>query len=335
MNNLIFGLWNFILVYYIGFVYLFKEFFGRKLGYCRRLQKTDLPNCDGKVAIVTGGTRGIGLQVVRKLLSLRCRVIVASSTMPEKGSSFEKQLKSEYPGCQVEIWRLNLLSMVSVKEFADRFLETGDPLHLLINNAGVMFEPYKLTADGFESHFAINYLSHCFLTQLLLPRLHQTGENSKKTRIINVSSAVHFVATTRFDDLQSQKLYSSHHGYLQSKLAQVMFTFLYEKFLEARKYNVTINCLHPGVVNTGLYHNVWWTKHFSFLLNILKTPEEGAETILYAALSPEMEGVGGMYLEECVISKPSNTSQDKENQEKLWKVTWELLKPWCPQTPLS
>lgn len=201
--------------------------------------------------------------------------------------------------------------------------------------AGVMFTPYQETEDGFESHLSTNYLGHCLLTALLLPRLISAGTPKRMARIVNVSSCVHKVARINFDDMHSRSLYSSYFSYAQSKLAQVMFTQSLARYFRVEHIPVAVNCLHPGIVDTNLYKRVFWAPLVSGIF--FKTPEEGAQTSLYAALSSDMEGVSGAYLEECAVAEPALQSKDRALQDRLWKETWACLQPWLPSasSPLS
>lgn len=198
-----------------------------------------------------------------------------------------------------------------------------------------MYAPFSLTPDGFESHLSVNYLGHCLLIWALLPKLNETGQKSGTlSRIVNVSSSTHYARPINLDDLNGLKLYSPYHAYAQSKLAQIMFTFKLNRYLNNKStispYKwVTVNCLHPGVAKTALYEHVWWVNDFpKFASLILRTPLDGAETVLYASLSPEMDGVGGKYLEDCAIVKASRIAYDVSKQDELWKQTWHLLRPW-------
>lgn len=205
-----------------------------------------------------------------------------------------------------------------------------------------MFVPFKLTQDNFESHFQINYLSHCLLIWGLLPILNETGRKSRQmSRILNISSSTHYVRKLNLDDLQGLKVYSRYHAYSQSKLAQIMFTFKLHSYLTSKAINsnydwVTVNCLHPGVVLTRLYENVLWVQSFPKLAYYLfRSGDEGAETVVFSAISPELDGVGGKYLEDCQILKSSSYSYNKEHQHHLWIKTFNYLQPWIEKLKLE
>lgn len=189
-----------------------------------------------------------------------------------------------------------------------------------------MLMPYHETEDGFESHLSINYLGHCLLTALLLPLLTATGKEGHAARIVNVSSCAHKAACIDLDDLNGRKKYSCYRGYTQSKVAQVLLTISLGKRLQAMKIPVTVNCIHPGIVNTSLYQRVWWAPLVAGIF--FKTPEESVKTVLHAALSNELEGITGCYLEECAPAQPLSLCNSRHMQERLWETTWTLLRPW-------
>ncbi|NWY57794.1 DHRSX reductase, partial [Chionis minor] len=158
----------------------------------------------------------------------------------------------------VEFLYCDLASMKSIRQFVQQFRAKNCPLHVLVNNAGVMLVPERKTEDGFEEHFGLNYLGHFLLTNLLLDTLKQSGMHSHNARIITVSSATHYVGKLHLNDLQSRCSYSPHGAYAQSKLALVLFTYRLQHLLTANGSHVTANVVDPGVVNTDLYKHVFW-----------------------------------------------------------------------------
>uniref|UniRef100_A0A8C5SSE0 Dehydrogenase/reductase X-linked n=1 Tax=Laticauda laticaudata TaxID=8630 RepID=A0A8C5SSE0_LATLA len=148
--------------------------------------------------------------------------------------------------------------MKSIYQFVKEFKAKNFPLHVLINNAAVMLVPEKKTEDGFEEHLGINYLGHFLLTNLLLDILKQSGTHSHNARIVNLSSATHYVGELHLHDLQSSCLYSPHGAYAQSKLALVLFSYQLQHLLTLEGSHVTVNVVDPGVVNTDLYQHVCW-----------------------------------------------------------------------------
>ncbi|GIY29437.1 hypothetical protein CDAR_533851 [Caerostris darwini] len=285
--------------------------------------------CEGRTALITGGTTGIGFETAKKLLSFGMNVIIGSNSSAAESEKCLQLLRSLYPKCKVEIWYVDLSSMESVKAFAEKYIHSGLPLHVLINNAGIMFAPYKITEEGLESHMAVNYFSHCLLTKLLLPCIKKSGNPKCKARIINVSSCLHFLSQINFHDLNSVYDYCPHQSYMQSKLCQVMFTRSLNRFLKNSNCPVLVHCIHPGVINTNLYKYVWWAKYLAPIF--FQKPEIGAEVAVYAALSAELESKGGKYIEEYSEVKPSKYSKDREMQSRLWNETWKTLQPWLDE----
>ncbi|KAB0343191.1 hypothetical protein FD754_020117, partial [Muntiacus muntjak] len=158
----------------------------------------------------------------------------------------------------VEFLYCDLASMRSIRQFVQTFKMKKLPLHVLVNNAGVMMVPQRATDDGFEEHFGVNYLGHFLLTSLLLDTLRESGAPGRRSRVVTVSSATHYVGQLNLDDLQSRTGYSAHAAYAQSKLALVLFTYRLQALLTAQGAPVTANVADPGVVDTDLYRHVFW-----------------------------------------------------------------------------
>lgn len=201
-----------------------------------------------------------------------------------------------------------------------------------------MFVPFRLTRDNFESHMCINYLSHCLLILKLVPLLAAKATRPdgvvSKSRIIVVSSGAHHASLgLRLHDLHATSLFSVYQSYAQSKLALIMFTYRFNRWLQERpdlRDALTINCLHPGVCRTGLMERFNFFKlKFIQELPLFRSASEGAETILYVTLSEEEKGNSGLYFENCQATSSSAISGDESLQEQLWKHTWnELLTKW-------
>ncbi|KAM6140104.1 LOW QUALITY PROTEIN: polyprenol dehydrogenase [Pterocles gutturalis] len=285
------------------------------------------PKQNGKVAIVTGGAKGIGYQTVKHLARLGMHVIIAGNSDSE-GQEAVRKIQEETLTGKVEFLYCDLASMKSIRQFVQRFRAKNCPLHVLVNNAGVMLVPERKTEDGFEEHFGLNYLGHFLLTNLLLDKLKQSGTHSHNARIITVSSATHYVGKLHLDDLQSRCSYSPHGAYAQSKLALVLFTYRLQHLLTANGSHVTANVVDPGVVNTELYKHVFWVvKVVKWMTAWLffKSPEEGASTSIYAAVSPEMEGAGGCYLYNEERTKSADVAYDEELQRRLWTESCKMV----------
>ncbi|XP_063196947.1 dehydrogenase/reductase SDR family member on chromosome X isoform X1 [Chroicocephalus ridibundus] len=285
------------------------------------------PTQNGKVAIVTGGAKGIGYQTVKHLARLGMHVIIAGNSENE-GQEAVRKIQEEALTGKVEFLYCDLASMKSIRQFVQRFRAKNCPLHVLVNNAGVMMVPERKTEDGFEEHFGLNYLGHFLLTNLLLDTLKQSGTHSHNARIITVSSATHYVGELHLNDLQSRCSYSPHGAYAQSKLALVLFTYRLQHLLTANGSHVTANVVDPGVVNTDLYKHVFWVIKVAKWMTawlFFKTPEEGASTSIYAAVSPEMEGAGGCYLYNETRTKSADVAYDEELQRRLWTESCKMV----------
>ncbi|XP_067439035.1 dehydrogenase/reductase SDR family member on chromosome X [Thunnus thynnus] len=286
-----------------------------------------LPKQNGRVAIVTGGTRGMGFETARHLASLGMHVIIAGNER-EEGRAAVRKIHEEGSEGKAEFVFLDLTSLKSVRQFVQTFKARGLPLHVLVNNAGTMLVPERQTEDGFEFHFCLNYLGHFLLTNLLLDILKRSGRPGCCSRIVNMSSATHYAGVIDMDDLNRRVCYSSHGAYSQSKLALVLFTYHLQEQLMAGGFLVTVNAVDPGMVDTALYNNLWTLaqalkKPVAKIL--FRTPAEGASISVYAATASEMEGVGGCYLYNGQKTKSSDSSYDSELQAEMWKKSCELV----------
>nr|XP_020027800.1 dehydrogenase/reductase SDR family member on chromosome X [Castor canadensis] len=306
-----------LLVYAVGAAVLVAQLVRRCLGGF--LEPVFQPQPD-RVAIVTGGTDGIGLATAKHLARLRMRVVIAANN-ETKAQEVVRQIKEETLNDKVEFLYCDLSSLRSVRDFVQKFKGKKIPLHVLVNNAGVMMVPERKTKDGFEEHFGLNYLGHFLLTYLLLDTLKKSGSPGHSARVVTVSSATHYVGQLNLDDLQGRRGYSPHGAYAQSKLALVLFTYHLQHLLDAQGSHVTANAVDPGVVNTDLYQHVFWgtrlvKKMTGWLL--FKTPQEGAWTSIYAAVTPELEGLGGRYLYNEKETSSLKVTYDRKLQQELW-----------------
>ncbi|XP_044091325.1 dehydrogenase/reductase SDR family member on chromosome X isoform X2 [Neovison vison] len=273
-----------------------------------------------RVAVVTGGTDGIGYATARHLARLGMRVIIAGNNTG-KAQEAVRQIQEETLNDKVEFLYCDLASLKSIRQFVQTFKKKKIPLHVLVNNAGVMMVPQRRTRDGFEEHFGLNYLGHFLLTNLLLDTMKESGSPGRCARVLTVSSATHYIAELDMEDLQGSRSYSPHGAYAQSKLALVLFTYHLQRLLAAQGSPVTANVVDPGVVNTDLYRHVFWgtrliKKLFSWWF--FKTPDEGAWTSVYAAVTPDLEGMGGRYLYNEKETKSLAVTYDLDLQRELW-----------------
>jgi NAD(P)-dependent dehydrogenase (short-subunit alcohol dehydrogenase family) len=287
----------------------------------------------GKLALVTGGSSGLGQETARALAEKGARVILTARDRP-KGEAVAEAIRSSTGNTQVEVEDLELGSLASIRAFAQRFLERHDGLDVLINNAGVMACPFAKTADGFEMQLGTNHLGHFLLTCLLAPALLRAAPS----RIVSVSSRGHHLSPVVFDDLHfERRQYHKWLSYGQSKTANVLFAVGLERRLAS--HGVHANALHPGGIVTELARHMV-AEDFEFMSSRastmrFKTVEAGAATSVFAATAPELEGKGGLYLEDCHVAAVNDAPDaldgvksyavDPQNAERLWAVSEGLV----------
>ncbi len=279
-------------------------------------------NMQGKVCLVTGCSAGIGKVTARELAKMGATVVMVCRNRA-KGEAVLAEIKEASGNAQVDLIVADLSELAQVRRVVDEFKQNYTQLHVLINNAGGINSEHKVTSDGLEYTFATNYLAPFLLTQLLLDVLKE----SAPTRIVNVSSVAHTQGKVDFADLQGAQRYRFTRAYGQSKLAQIYFTYELASQLEGR--NVTVNALHPGAVASNFNDGMKGIAHvigsvIYFLAGI--SVEKGAQTTLYLATSPEVEGVSGKYFSDCKETASSTLSYDIAIRQRLWDVSQELLR---------
>jgi len=268
--------------------------------------------------LVTGGNTGIGLATATMLARDGGRVYIACRN-PERGRAAVAAIKSAASAARVELLPLDLTSLASVQDCAREFLARDEPLHALINNAGVA-GVRGLTADGFELHFGVNHLGHFALTMLLLDRLKASGPDS---RIVNVSSEAHYNATGIDWGALRRKTqsFTGMREYAVSKLCNVLFTQELARRLGGGNMAVTAYALHPGVVASDIWRRV--PQPFRALVTRrLLTTEQGALTSLYCATSPDVASDSGLFYDKSQAVAP-NPVATPELAELLWKHSTE------------
>ncbi|CAI2181591.1 9431_t:CDS:2 [Funneliformis geosporum] len=213
----------------------------------KRFTTENIPDLTGKVAIVTGGNTGIGYIIARELSRKNAHVFIATRNK-ERGEGAVEKIKNETGNNQVEFLHLDLISLKLVKQSAENFLSKNLPLHILINNAGVMATPWSLTEDGIQDQFGVNYVGHFLFTMTLLPKI----EASTPSRIVNMGSEAHRYAYTgvEFDKINQEDAQSAFQRYCASKVAMILFTESLSKRLEGKE--VYVNSAHPGFVATEI-----------------------------------------------------------------------------------
>jgi NAD(P)-dependent dehydrogenase (short-subunit alcohol dehydrogenase family) len=249
----------------------------------------DIPDQSGRVAVVTGANSGIGYVTARELARRGARVVLACRS-EARGSEAVRRLASEAPGAEVEVVRLDLGDLASVRRFAEGF--SYDRLDLLVNNAGVMALPYGTTADGFETQFGVNHLGHFALTGLLSPRILGTPG----ARVVTVSSTAHMMANIDINDLNSEHRYRRWTAYARSKTANLLFTHELSRRLAAHGSDVVAAAAHPGYAATNLQTagpmmaGRKTSERFMRLGNryFAQSADTGALPTLYAATAPDV-----------------------------------------------
>jgi NAD(P)-dependent dehydrogenase (short-subunit alcohol dehydrogenase family) len=271
----------------------------------------------GRICVVTGANRGIGRATAEGLADLGASLILVCRRR-EDGEAVSREIAAKgrpAPG----VVGADLSSQASVRQAASE-IQAGYPrLHVLINNAGVISPRREVTVDGLEMQFAVNHLGYFLLTNLLLPQL-RAGAPS---RIVNVSSGAHSHATLDFADLQSERGYDPKEVYSRTKLANILFT--YELARRLGGAGVTVNCLTPGVVATRMLGDYMGAPRGAGVDSTFgASPEEGAETSIYLAASPDVEGVTGRYFVGKKPAASSRESHDEAAARRLWEVSERL-----------
>lgn len=274
----------------------------------------------GRVCLVTGATGGIGLETC-KALAQQGATLVMVGRDAARGEAALQQVRAVAPQAPVELLLADLSKQQDVRRLAQDFLKRHSRLHVLVNNAGVILEKRQLTEDGLEATFATNHLAYFLLTHLLRPTLEASGN----ARVVNVSSDAHRRARLDLEDLQSERSYSGWRAYANSKLANILFTLSLAQRM--RGTQLTANSLHPGVVSTGfaLNNTGLIARFYKLAAPFLTTPEKGAQTTVYLAASPEVEGVSGEYFVRSRRARPSRSAQDAALAEKLWVKSAQLV----------
>ena len=284
----------------------------------------------GRLAIVTGGYSGLGLETTRALTEAGAHVVV-----PARRPAVAQEAVAGID--RVEVDELDLGDLDSVRGFAERFLSSGRLVDFMIDNAGIMACPETRVGPGWEAQFATNHLGHFALVNRLWPAIAPGG-----ARVVSVSSRAHHFSGMRWDDVQWTSGYDKWQAYGQAKTANVLFAVHLDRL--GRDAGVRAFALHPGGIFTPLQRHIpkaemlerGWIDEDGNLLNPqgFKTPQQGAATQVWAATSPQLEGLGGVYLEDCDIAEPAldgdqsagvrDWATDPEQAARLWTLSAEL-----------
>lgn len=286
-----------------------------------------------KTVIVTGATSGIGKESARVLAKHGAHVILAVRNV-KLGEEVCGEIHRETPAARLDVMRLDLNSLASVREFAADFKARNLPLNILLNNAGLLCLKFRLSEDGIEQSFAINHLGHFLLTDLLLDTMKATAKDSgEEGRIVNVSSYGHNLSykLDELDKISDPKRFVGFKSYGQSKLAQILHAKELTRRLQEEGANVTANALHPGTMDTGFGKNEFSFKiltgiFFAVAGKFVKNTPQAAATSCYVATNPNLKGVSGKYFVDCNEQLPENPAAcDMQLAATYWKFCEELI----------
>ncbi|MDO9152492.1 MAG: oxidoreductase [Paludibacter sp.] len=283
----------------------------------------------GKTIIVTGGNSGLGIESVKAFAEKGARVIMTCRDL-KKGQDAKNELLKTNSGAEVVVMQLDLMDLTSIHKFAGEFKINHANLHVLLNNAGIMRVPYRLSKDGIESQQATNHFGHFALTALLLDPL----KNTPGSRVVNVSSLAHRLGVMDFDNLlyEGAKDYNPMKSYGRSKLENLLFTFELQRYFEANGFDTIAVAAHPGVSNTNLFNHLGG-KFLQLLLrplvSIFVQPSAmGALPQLRASVDPQVNA-GAYYGPDGrremkgypIVVQPNNTATDERSARKLWEIS--------------
>ncbi|KAL8129735.1 hypothetical protein V2J09_018890 [Rumex salicifolius] len=294
-------------------------------------QVTNGINASNLTALVTGGGSGIGLETARVMAGRGAHVVIAARNM-EAAKEAKEVILNDHKSARVDVLKLDLSSIESVREFSHIFNSLNLPLNILINNAGIMFCPFELSPDGIEMQFATNHLGHFLLTNLMLDKMKETAKATGiQGRIINLSSIAHqytYDGGISFDTINNEASYSDKKAYGQSKLANILHANELSRRFKEEGVNITVNSVHPGLIMTNLFkHKCLIMRFLKFFTPLIwKNVSQGAATTCYVALHPNLQGVTGKYFLDCNEMQPSLLASDEELAKKLWDFSNKMIK---------
>ena len=272
----------------------------------------------GKTIVITGGTSGIGEVAALDLARQGARIVLIARDRA-RGEATLATLRSANPAAQHAAHYGDLSVIADMKRVAQAVAASETRIDVLINNAGAVFLSRRVSADGLEMTFATNHMAYFVVTNILLDRLKATPG----ARIVSTASDAHKSGKLDFDDLQSEKSYSSFRVYGTSKLCNILFTRELARRLEGS--GVTANCQHPGFVGTRFGQNNASNIFLKLLARTIMafglSPEEGARTIIHLASSPDVATISGEYFYRCKVAEPTQAAQDDDAAKRLWQVS--------------
>lgn len=290
----------------------------------KRWDESKIPDLTGRNIIVTGANSGIGFEAARAMAARGASVVMACRNIEKSAGAFEK-VRKESPGDNVDLMRLDLADLSSVREFAGEAREKYPRIDILVNNAGIMVPPYGRTIDGFELQIGTNHLGHFLLTGLLMENIVATPGS----RVVTVTSIAHFGGRINFDDINSESGYRRMGAYRQSKLANLLFSYELDRRLKEKDKETISVAVHPGVSSTSLFKIPAWLESIKEAL--LMSASKGALPTLMGATEPSLKG--GEYIGPAgfrqsmgfpAILSSSERSHDKQLALRLWELSEEM-----------
>jgi len=278
-------------------------------------------NMSGKTVLVTGATGGIGKATALRLASMGARIGITGRDRA-RAQLAAAAIARESGNDLIDVFVADMSSQAEVRRLAMEILTAYPRLDVLINNVGGFWAHRHVTADGLERTFALNHLAPFLLTSLLLERL----KASAPARIVTVSSGAQSMGRIDFDNLMGERDYSGQHAYNQSKLANIMFTYELAKRLEGT--GVTATALHPGVTSTAFGSEDTargWGPLIAVMRPFMQRPDRGADTSVYLASSPDVDGVSGKYFAKRKSARTSESSYDSAAAGRLWRASADLV----------
>jgi len=305
----------------LGLVAAMAGVFGWLFGWFRKVAPPEA-DLHGSVAVVTGSNSGIGRITASALAGTGAHVVLAVRS-EARGHSAREEILAEHPTASVEVMRLDVSDLDSVRTFVMQFTSTHDRLDILVNNAGRVIGQREETRAGFEATFATNHLGPFLLTNLLLPTLSR----STPARVVNVASTAHRQGELRFDDLMwTNREYRSLKVYATTKLCNVLFTR--ELARRTAGTGVSVNCVHPGTIRSGFGQEGdaprWMKLGMPLARWMFMSPEQGADTSIWLATSPEVADQHGGYFYRRRRWQPSKAARDDVAARQLWERSAEL-----------
>jgi NAD(P)-dependent dehydrogenase (short-subunit alcohol dehydrogenase family) len=270
-----------------------------------------------KQILITGATNGIGLAAAEALAALGANLVIVGRSQTRTRIASARIKAAAGSGATVATFIADLSSQASVRRLAAEVLARYPKLDVLVNNAGAMYGTRQLTEDGIELTWAVNHLAPFLLSKLLLPRLKE----SPLARIITTASEAHQGAHVPFNDLNAERSYRGFARYGETKLANILFTTELARRLDGT--GVTANCFHPGLVATGFNRNngLLMNLAMTVLRPVSRSPEKGAETLVWLAIAPDIANVSGAYFSDLEQRPPSPEAQDVEAARRLWEIS--------------